>query len=220
MGEDATPEVSVERLLLLDNYDSFTYNLAQAFAASAPIQVRVVRCDAWTLEQVLDEAPDYLVISPGPGAPRSERQLDSRPNHGAGVSTEAIAALRGRIPILGVCLGHQLLGSLLGATVTRAPVPVHGKPSRVVHDDSGIFAGLPNPLTVARYHSLMIDESTLPPEARVVARTDDGIVMAMELAGEPTWGVQFHPESFMTPEGPELLGRFLELGRARRLEEV
>lgn len=228
--------LSQRRLVILDNYDSFTFNLAQTFAAMA-VDVTVVRSDEWGLPRLLAEAPDYLVISPGPGKPPSSRRtreihprearsdetaslqgMENGIGNGMGICREALRALRGRVPILGVCLGHQLLATELGGTVVRGPVPVHGKRSRIEHDGSGIFSDLPQPLEVARYHSLAVTESSLPDGVRVVARTQDGVVMSITVDGEPTWGVQFHPESFMTPDGPALLENFLALSPSWAIE--
>jgi anthranilate synthase/aminodeoxychorismate synthase-like glutamine amidotransferase len=190
----------------MDNYDSFTYNLAQAFGALGA-DVRVVRADAVTAEELTASPPDALVVSPGPGTP--ER---------AGNSMAVISALSGRIPILGVCLGHQAIGAVFGGTVVRAPAVVHGKTSQVSHQGVGLFAGIPSPFTATRYHSLIVDESTLPPVLAVTARSDDGLLMAFEHRTHPTFGVQFHPESVLTKQGPKILANFLvasDGGRAR-----
>ena len=192
-------------VLILDNYDSFTYNLAHAFG-SLGAAVRVVRSDAIDAEGLAGDAPDALVISPGPGTP--ER---------AGNSMSIIRALSGTIPILGVCLGHQAIGAVYGGRVVRAPAVVHGKTSKVSHDSTGLFAGIQSPFVATRYHSLVIDETTLPHELDVTARSDDGLLMAIKHRSHPTFGVQFHPESVLTTAGPKILANFLAAsnGRAR-----
>jgi anthranilate synthase component 2 len=189
-------------VLILDNYDSFTYNLAQAFG-SLGADVRVVRSDAIEVGALAARPPDALVVSPGPGTP--ER---------AGNSMGAIRALSGRLPILGVCLGHQAIGAVFGGRVVRAPAVVHGKTSNVSHAGDGIFTGLTSPFAATRYHSLVVDEASLPAELRVTARSDDGLLMAFEHVRHRTFGVQFHPESVMTKQGPKLLANFLALARA------
>jgi len=189
------------RVLLVDNYDSFTYNLAQAFGALGAT-VTVMRADDRALDAALDARPDRLVISPGPGRPEA-----------AGRSPDLVreAPTRG-IPTLGVCLGLQCAAVAFGAKVIRAPEPRHGKTSLVRHDGSGIFAGVPDPTEATRYHSLMVDAATLPPELVVTARSDDGVVMALRHRTLPLEAVQFHPESVMTADGMRMLENFL--GRA------
>lgn len=187
------------RLLLIDNYDSFTYNLAQAFMVLGA-QVEVVRNDAWTVAQAVDWAPTHVCISPGPGHPDD-----------AGISGAAIQAFLGRVPLLGVCLGHQALAAQLGGHVGRAPRLMHGKASLVWHDGEGLYRGLPNPMEVARYHSLIVDGDRLPPALKVTSYTDQGEVMGVRHADAPAFGVQFHPESVLTPDGPSLLANFLEV---------
>jgi len=189
------------RVLLVDNYDSFTYNLAQAFGALGAA-VTVMRADDRALDAALDARPDRLVISPGPGRPEA-----------AGRSPDLVrqAPTRG-IPTLGVCLGLQCAAVAFGAKVIRAPEPRHGKTSLVRHDGSGIFAGVPDPTEATRYHSLMVDAATLPPELVVTARSDDGVVMALRHRTLPLEAVQFHPESVMTADGMRMLENFL--GRA------
>ena len=186
-------------ILLIDNYDSFVYNLYQFIAVEDP-DVRLVRNDRITPEEVLDMKPDAIVISPGPGKPSD-----------AGVCIELIRHLKGRIPILGVCLGHQAIGEAFGATVTHASRLMHGKTSLLtdVADDI-IFKGIKKPVQVARYHSLSVQESTLPQELEVTARSDDGELMAMRHREYPIYGLQFHPESVMTPEGSAMIRNFLE----------
>ena len=186
-------------ILLIDNYDSFVYNLYQFLAVEDP-DVRLVRNDRITPEEALAMKPDAIVISPGPGKPSD-----------AGVCIELIRQLKGRIPILGVCLGHQAIGEAFGATVTHASRLMHGKTSLLtdVADDI-IFKGIKKPVQVARYHSLSVQESTLPEELEVTARSDDGELMAMRHREYPIYGLQFHPESVMTPEGSAMIRNFLE----------
>lgn len=186
-------------ILLIDNYDSFVYNLYQFLAVEDP-DVRLVRNDRITPEEALAMKPDAIVISPGPGKPSD-----------AGVCIELIRQLKGRIPILGVCLGHQAIGEAFGATVTHASRLMHGKTSLLtdVADDI-IFKGIKKPVQVARYHSLSVQESTLPEELEVTARNDDGELMAMRHREYPIYGLQFHPESVMTPDGPVMIRNFLE----------
>lgn len=186
-------------ILLIDNYDSFVYNLYQFLAVEDP-DVRLVRNDRITPEEALSMEPDAIVISPGPGKPSD-----------AGVCIELIRQLKGRIPILGVCLGHQAIGEAFGATVTHASRLMHGKTSLLtdVADDI-IFKGIKKPVQVARYHSLSVQESTLPQELEVTARSDDGEIMAMRHREYLIYGLQFHPESVMTPEGSAMIRNFLE----------
>ncbi len=187
-------------ILLIDNYDSFVYNLYQFLAVEDP-DVRLVRNDRITPEEALSMEPDAIVISPGPGKPSD-----------AGVCIGLIRQLKGRIPILGVCLGHQAIGEAFGATVTHASRLMHGKTSLLtdVADDI-IFKGIKKPVQVARYHSLSVQESTLPQELEVTARSDDGEIMAMRHREYLIYGLQFHPESVMTPEGSAMIIRnFLE----------
>ena len=186
-------------ILLIDNYDSFVYNLYQFLAVEDP-DVRLVRNDRITPEEALSMEPDAIVISPGPGKPSD-----------AGVCIELIRQLKGRIPILGVCLGHQAIGEAFGATVTYASRLMHGKTSLLtdVADDI-IFKGIKKPVQVARYHSLSVQESTLPEELEVTARSEDGEIMAMRHREYPIYGLQFHPESVMTPDGPVMIRNFLE----------
>ena len=186
-------------ILLIDNYDSFVYNLYQFLAVEDP-DVRLVRNDRITPEEAFSMKPDAIVISPGPGKPSD-----------AGVCVELIRQLKGRIPILGVCLGHQAIGEAFGATVTHASRLMHGKTSLLtdVADDI-IFKGIKKPVQVARYHSLSVQESTLPEELEVTARSEDGEIMAMRHREYPIYGLQFHPESVMTPEGSAMIRNFLE----------
>lgn len=180
-------------LLLIDNYDSFTANLWHALAADGS-SVRVVRNDAITADEIESFDPEVLVVSPGPGTP--ER---------AGITMEAIRRSLGRRPVLGICLGHQAIAAVLGATIRRASRPVHGKTTAIRHDGRGIFAGLPSEFEAARYHSLVVEESTLPDGLRVAARAEDGEIMALLHERWPIAGLQFHPESYLTPVGPRLL---------------
>lgn len=186
-------------ILLIDNYDSFVHNLYQFLAVEDP-DVRLVRNDRITPQEALAMEPDAIVISPGPGRPSD-----------AGVCIGLIRQLKGRIPILGVCLGHQAIGEAFGATVTHASRLMHGKTSLLtdVADDI-IFKGIKKPVQVARYHSLSVQESTLPQELEVTARSDDGEIMAMRHREYPIYGLQFHPESVMTPEGSAMIRNFLE----------
>ena len=182
------------RVAVIDNYDSFTYNLVQLLAelGSPPA---VYRNDAVTVEQLAGHSA--IVISPGPGAPEQ-----------AGISLEAIRRLSGEVPILGVCLGHQAIGEAFGGRVVRNQ-PVHGKTSWVRHDRMGVFAGLPEPFEATRYHSLVVERASLPEELEVTAWTREGIVMGLRHRRHPTYGVQFHPESVLTKEGPRILVNFL-----------
>ena len=186
-------------IILIDNYDSFVYNLAR-YIAELGCKSDVVRNDAVNVEEVARMAPRAIVISPGPCTPNE-----------AGISMALIRELGSRIPILGVCLGHQALAAALGGNVIRAPEPVHGRTSLIDHGGKRLFAGLPNPLRATRYHSLIVEEATLPRELRITARTAEGIPMALEHATWPAFGVQFHPESILTDAGHRLLANFLRL---------
>ena len=186
------------RLLLIDNYDSFTYNLVQAFLILGA-EVEVIRNDEITVEQALARDLTHLCISPGPGTPRD-----------AGVSMAMIRAFAGRLPIFGVCLGHQSIGQAFGGKVVRGGL-MHGKTSLVNHDGRTLFAGLPNPCEVGRYHSLIAAPEKVPPELEVCATTAEGEIMAVRHRKFVIEGVQFHPESVLTPQGPQLMGNFLKL---------
>jgi anthranilate synthase/aminodeoxychorismate synthase-like glutamine amidotransferase len=186
------------RVLLLDNRDSFVWNLAQALGALGAEPV-VARSDAVDPAALAADPPDRIVISPGPRGPAD-----------AGNSVAVVRALAGRAPILGVCLGHQCIAEAFGGRVVRAPRPRHGRTSAVDHDGRGVLRGLPSPLRAARYHSLAVEEASLPAEVEVTARSEDGVVMGLRHRAWPVEGVQFHPESFLTPGGPALLRNFLE----------
>ncbi len=186
-------------LLIIDNYDSFTYNLVQQIGAlDAQRDIRVVRNDAATVDALLALAPQHVVISPGPCTPRE-----------SGVSVELIRRLAGRVPILGVCLGHQCIAQAFGAAVVRAPRLMHGKTSAVHHVGIGIFEAVPSPMTAARYHSLAVPRDCLPPDFEVTAWTAEGELMGMRHRDWPLNGVQFHPESFLTEHGAKLMANFL-----------
>lgn len=191
-------------ILLIDNYDSFVYNLARYVRELGETPL-VKRHDAITAEEICALAPSHIIISPGPCSPGE-----------AGISTEVVRRLGAATPILGVCLGHQCIGTAYGAAIVRAARPVHGKPSRVRHDGRGLFAGLPNPFQAARYHSLVIARAGLPAELRVTATAEDGEIMAVEHARHPVTGLQFHPESVLTEYGYVLLDRFLHGAGSRR----
>jgi len=185
-------------LLMIDNYDSFTYNLVQYFGELGQ-EVRVFRNDAITLEEIAALAPDYLVISPGPCAPPQ-----------AGISVAAIQMFAGKLPILGVCLGHQSIGYAFGGEIVHAKQLMHGKISPIHHANVGVFTGLPNPFNATRYHSLAIRRETLPECLEITAWTDDGEIMGIRHRAFPIQGVQFHPESIMTEHGHRLLENFLQ----------
>ena len=184
-------------ILVIDNYDSFTYNLVQ-YLGELGAELRVVRNDAVDADGVAALAPERIVISPGPGTPDD-----------AGVSLGVIQRLGEHTPILGVCLGHQAIGQAFGGTVARAKTQMHGKTSEIRHDGRGVFAGLSNPLTATRYHSLVILPHTVPADLEVTAWADDGEIMGVRHRRWPVEGVQFHPESILTVEGKRLLGNFL-----------
>ena len=186
-------------ILLLDNYDSFTYNLAQ-YLGELGCQVEVHRNDKISVEQIARRKPERIVISPGPCTPQE-----------AGISVELIQKLGGKIPILGVCLGHQAIGAAYGGKVIRAPKLFHGKTSEIQHDGKGIFHKLPNPFTATRYHSLIVERRSLPRELTVTAETSDGIIMGLSHRRHKVVGVQFHPESVLTQAGKQLLQNFLAL---------
>ncbi|MGQ9499768.1 MAG: anthranilate synthase component II [Dissulfurimicrobium sp.] len=191
-------------LIIIDNYDSFTYNLVQAFGALG-VDLKVFRNDTVTVEELEAMGPDRLLISPGPCTPKE-----------AGISVEAIHRFAGRIPILGVCLGHQAIGVAFGGRVIRASRLMHGKTSMITHDGKGIFKDLPNPFEAMRYHSLVVEDATLPDCLEISARSEQGELMGIRHREYLIEGVQFHPESIMTSEGVRLLKNFLEMGRCGR----
>ena len=186
-------------ILLLDNYDSFTYNLAQ-YLGELGCRVEVHRNDKISVDDIMRRKPEKIVISPGPCTPQD-----------AGICIELIQKLAGKIPILGVCLGHQAMGSAFGGKIVRAPKLFHGKTSEIEHDGKGIFRKLSNPFTATRYHSLIVERKSLPRELTITAETHDGIIMGMRHKRYPLEGVQFHPESVLTVPGKELLQNFLAL---------
>ncbi|HVX20796.1 MAG TPA: aminodeoxychorismate/anthranilate synthase component II [Acidimicrobiales bacterium] len=185
------------RVLLIDNYDSFVYNLVQELGELGADPV-VFRNDAIDVAGIRREKPDAVLISPGPGRPED-----------AGVSMAVVTELAGELPILGVCLGHQVIGQVFGGTVVRAPRLMHGKTSEVLHDGTGLFTGLPRPFVATRYHSLVVAPDSVPDVLEVTATTNDGVIMGLRHRSMPVEGVQFHPESILTPSGPTLLGNFL-----------
>ncbi|CAN5264832.1 MAG: aminodeoxychorismate/anthranilate synthase component II [Euzebyales bacterium] len=185
------------RVFLVDNYDSFTYNLAQELGELGA-EVEVARHDAFSLDELAAWDADGIVISPGPGTPAD-----------AGLSSDVIRRFAGRVPLLGVCLGHQCIAEVYGGTIVRAPELVHGKTSAIHHDGLGVFDGLPQPFTATRYHSLVADAAKVPAELDVTARTGNGLIMGLRHREQPVEGVQFHPESILTTVGMDLLGNFL-----------
>ena len=196
--------MTAPRLLLIDNYDSFTYNLVQAFLIlGAEIDVR--RNDTVTIEEALASAPTHVCISPGPGTP-----------YDAGVSMEMIRAFAGKVPIFGVCLGHQSIVEVFGGKVVRAGRLMHGKTSEITHDGRGLFQDLPNPCEIGRYHSLIAQPESLPPYLQVTAQTAEGEIMGVRHRELMVEGVQFHPESVLTPDGPRLMQNFLLQTGGRR----
>ena len=188
-------------ILVIDNYDSFTYNLVQ-YLGTLGAEVHVRRNDAITVTELLALKPDGLLISPGPGEPRD-----------AGVTEDAIRGLAGKVPILGVCLGHQALGEVYGGKVIRAARLMHGKTSPILHRGRGLFAGLDNPFEATRYHSLIVERDTLPDVFEVMAWTPENELMGIKHKEHETWGVQFHPESILTASGLQLIENFLTICR-------
>ena len=190
------------KVLMIDNYDSFTYNLVQYFGELGA-DVETIRNDAITVEEILgrsaDTRPDRIVISPGPCSPAQ-----------AGISVALIQQAAGKIPLLGVCLGHQAIGAAFGGNIIRAQTLMHGKTSKIQHNGSGVFRGLPSPMTVIRYHSLAIEKSSLPAELSITAWTDDGEIMGVQHKTLPIHGVQFHPESILSEHGHAILKNFLD----------
>ena len=186
-------------LLVIDNYDSFTFNLVQYFGQLG-VEQRVFRNDEITVEQALALNPERVMISPGPCSPTE-----------AGVSCDIIRAFAGKKPLLGVCLGHQAIGQVYGGKVVRAPNLMHGKTSPIFHDGEDLFRGMPSPFAATRYHSLVVDRPSLPECLKVTAWTDDGLIMGLKHRTVPVWGVQVHPESYVTERGLDILANFLRL---------
>jgi para-aminobenzoate synthetase component 2 len=186
-------------ILVIDNYDSFTYNLVQ-YLGELGREPMVYRNDTVTLEQIESFSPSHIIISPGPCTPLE-----------AGISNDVVRHFRGKIPILGVCLGHQCIGYVYGGLIKRAALPVHGKDSPVFHDGETVFRGLESPLSGGRYHSLVIDAESVPASLEVSAKTGDGVIMAVRNRHDVVEGVQFHPESIMTPTGHDILSNFLKM---------
>lgn len=184
-------------IIMIDNYDSFTYNLVQ-YVGELGEELRVFRNDKITLEEIENMKPDYLMISPGPCTPNE-----------AGISMDVIRYFAGKVPTLGVCLGHQSIGQVFGGKIVRAERLMHGKTSEVLHDGKTIFAGIPSPFQAARYHSLLIQEESIPEELEITARTPEGEIMAIRHRELPIEGVQFHPESIITQYGKQMLKNFL-----------
>lgn len=191
-------------LLLIDNYDSFAYNLVH-YLGELGADCAVCRNDALTVEDALAMDPDGIVLSPGPCDPDR-----------AGICLALVRRAAGRVPILGVCLGHQAIGQAFGGRIVRANAPMHGKPSTIIHDGSGLFSGIPSPFRAIRYHSLVIDPASMPADLTIVARTEDGVVMGVAHRTHAVHGVQFHPESIDSEHGHRLLANFLTLTRGRR----
>jgi len=185
-------------IVLIDNYDSFTYNLVQYFGELKQ-KIHVFRNDKISLRKIKDLKPDYIVISPGPCTPKE-----------AGLSCAIIKRFADSVPMLGVCLGHQCIGHAWAAKIVRSKIIMHGKTSKIYHDQKTIFEGLPNPFIATRYHSLVIDKKSLPRCFKITARSDDGEIMAIKHKHLPLWGVQFHPESILTKQGKNILKNFLK----------
>jgi anthranilate synthase component 2 len=186
---------------LIDNYDSFTFNLVHYFGALGA-NVKVLRNDQASVEEIVGEDPDCIVLSPGPCTP-----------HEAGICLDLIREASAKIPIFGVCLGHQAIGEAFGGEVVRAPSPIHGKIADIIHEGEAVFHGLPSPFKATRYHSLVVRRDALPTELAVTARTDDGLIMGLSHLIRPTHGVQFHPESIASEHGHALLRNFLDLAK-------
>ena len=194
-------------LLMIDNYDSFTYNLVQ-YLQVMDTEVQVVRSDVLSTADCVTMEPDAIIISPGPGSPRD-----------AGISVPLIRECSGRIPILGVCLGHQCIGAAFGGRICKASRIMHGKVSVIDHNGQGIFSGLRSPLKATRYHSLVIEKSSMPDSLEVTATSEDGEIMGVRHCSHPTIGIQFHPESILTTSGKRLLANFLKMARETAIEE-
>ncbi|MBO1324210.1 aminodeoxychorismate/anthranilate synthase component II [Acetobacter sp. TBRC 12305] len=193
-------------ILLIDNYDSFTFNLVH-YLGELGEPCRVVRNDALSVDEAMAMAPDAIVLSPGPCSPNE-----------AGICCDLITAAAGKVPLLGVCLGHQAIGQVFGASVVRAPVPTHGKTSSVFHEGTDVFAGIPSPFKATRYHSLTLEPASIPPALEVTAWTEDGVIMGVRHRQYAISGVQFHPESIASEYGHDLLRNFLKLAQATKAE--
>lgn len=180
-------------ILVIDNYDSFTWNLVH-LVARTQADVKVIRNDEWTLEDVAAARPTGILISPGPGRPAD-----------AGISSDVIRRFGATLPILGVCLGHQAIGEVYGGQVTYAPTLMHGKTSEILHQGEGVFKGIPSPCTATRYHSLVVDRASLPDALAITAETRDGVIMGLKHRTHPVEGIQFHPESLLTADGPHMI---------------
>jgi len=186
-------------ILMIDNYDSFTYNLVQELSEVGDVEIQVVRNDSATVDELMATGPDAVVISPGPGIPED-----------SGVTMEMVRAAAD-LPLLGICLGHQAIAAVSGGHVVRAAEPVHGKTSVIRHNGDGLFEGLPDGFEATRYHSLIVDRDSLPANLEITAWTEDGVIMGLRDQNRPHFGVQFHPESYLCLEGRHLLSRFLEI---------
>jgi anthranilate synthase/aminodeoxychorismate synthase-like glutamine amidotransferase len=189
------------RVVIVDNYDSYTYNLYQRIGEITDVSAHVFRNDKVSIEQIEELEATHLLISPGPGSPEDPAYF--------GVCRRILLELGPRIPVLGVCLGHQGISSTFGGKIVRAPTPMHGKPSRIHHDGSALYRGLANPIVAMRYHSLVVDPKTMPECLKATAWTDEGLVMGVAHKEFPILGVQFHPESIGTPDGSKILSNFL-----------
>ncbi len=193
-------------ILMIDNYDSFTYNLVQ-YLKGLGDEVKVVRNDAIKLSEIIDLAPEFIVLSPGPCTPNE-----------SGICLEVVQRLSGEIPILGICLGHQTIAQVFGAEVIKAPVPIHGKVFPIKHDGRGVFEGLNNPLKVTRYHSLVVRADNLPKCLEITAKTEDGLIMGLRHSDYLVEGVQFHPEAILTEQGMALLDNFRQMAKKQKGE--
>lgn len=195
-------------ILVIDNYDSFTYNLVHLVGAHTD-DLEVIRNDVLSVDEVRERNPQGVLISPGPGRPAD-----------AGIAEALIRELGPSTPVLGVCLGHQAIGEVYGGRITYAPSLMHGKTSEIQHDDRGVFRGVANPFTATRYHSLVVDRETLPSELEITAETADGVIMGLRHREHPVEGIQFHPESVLTSEGPRIVDNWLERVRSSRPQAV